>query len=299
MFDLPALAAKPELTGLARVLAEPGVTDLVCNGRESAQVLRAGSWVAVGPIFATEEDVETAARALVAAGGRRIDLASPFATVNLGDRIRVHAVLRSAVSTRTLLSIRVFGERSFGLAQLVQLGVLDDVTHSRLIALMRGGASLVISGASGAGKTTLLRALLQEIEHQRVIAIEDVAELRLQSPNFISLLTRFANVEGRGEIDSDALLAEALRMRADRIVVGEVRSIELITLLQAANSGHAIATTLHANSASQVIQRLVSIGIAHGLSSDAVVAMSQGAIDAFVHIAAFGDQRRITLRENK
>lgn len=298
MFELAEQLRVPVMTAVTRILAEPGVTDLVCNGVTSAWVLRGGVWLAVEPPIKSEFELEELARALIAGGGKRLDLASPMASALLSERVRVHAVLASAVSSQTLLSFRVLADREFGLQQLVALGAIDEFTRSRLVALMRGGASLLISGASGAGKTSLLRALLAEVESTRVITIEDVPELRLGSKSFVSLISRAANVEGRGEISLDALLVEALRMRADRIVIGEVRSAELLTLLQAANSGHPVAATLHANSATQVMQRLVAIGAANSISADAVRQMAATAIDAYLHIAVgAGGRRTIHLQE--
>ncbi len=299
MFEHPALADVAGLPALARLLAEQGVSDLVCNGHEAAIVLRGGNWHAVPPVFGSAEQLEVAARALAAAAGRRLDLAQPFANFTLGARLRVHAVLASAISPKTLLSIRAFGERPFGLKQLVAIGQLDEGTRSRLVQLMRGGASVLISGASGSGKTSFLRALLLEVENTRVISIEDVAELRMSSQSFVSLTSRESNVEGRGEIDMNALLVESLRMRPDRIVIGEVRSRELITLLQAANSGHAVATTIHANSSSEVFARLTSIASASGIGVEALRAMASGAFDAYVHIDSIDGRRGYRLFEGK
>jgi pilus assembly protein CpaF len=161
---------------------------------------------------------------------------------------------------------------------------------------MRSGASVLISGASGSGKTTLLRALLEEVSDQRVIAIEDVPELLLETDSFVGLLARAANTEGRGAIELDQLLVESLRMRPDRIVVGEVRSKELVTLLQAANSGHAVAATIHANAVDRVLERMASIGLASSITATAVRQLSS-AIDAFIHIDVHDAKRTLTIRE--
>ncbi len=299
MFEHPTLAEVAGLPALASLLAEQGVSDLVCNGHEAAMVLRGGNWHSVPPVFASADQLEFAARALAAAAGRRLDLAQPFANFTLGARLRVHAVLASAISSNTLLSIRAFGERPFGLKQLVSIGQLDEATRSRLVELMRAGASVLISGASGSGKTSFLRALLLEVENTRVISIEDIAELRLGSQSFVSLTSRESNVEGKGEIDMNALLVESLRMRPDRIVIGEVRSRELITLLQAANSGHAVATTIHANSSAEVLARLTSIASASGISSETLRVMAANAFDAYVHIESINGRRSYRLHEAK
>ena len=297
MFPADLVAEAPALGRVAALLTEQGVTDLVCNGAGSAQVLRGGAWLAAPAVFADEEQLLHAAKALSSHARCRLDLAQPFANFTLGSRLRVHVVLESAVSSRTLLSIRVFGERAFGLEQLVAAGQLDVQTRSRLVQLMRAGASVLISGASGSGKTTFLRALLLEVADRRVISIEDIDELRMQSQSFVSLISRPANVEGRGALGMNELLVEALRMRADRLVIGEVRSHELITLLQAANSGHPVATTIHANSSGEVVPRMASIAAASNIGVDTIRAMIATAFDAYVHISTSGGRRVYSLVE--
>lgn len=296
MFDLPELEPSPALQALGRILAEPGVTDLVCNGHLALQVLRGGVWIGVSSPFGTPEELEALARQLARAAGKRLDLSLPFANFSIGAKLRVHLVLASAVSQKTQMSFRVLAQRHFGLGALVQIGAIDEATRSRLSGLMRSGASVLISGASGSGKTTLLRALLDEVSDQRVVAIEDVSELLLETDSFVGLLARAANTEGRGAIELDQLLVESLRMRPDRIVVGEVRSKELVTLLQAANSGHAVAATIHANAADRVLERMASIGLASSISATAVRQLSS-AIDAFIHIDVHDAKRTLTIRE--
>lgn len=299
MFDHPELASFETLAGLRRLLVEPGVTDLVVNGHESICLLRGGVWFGTPSPFPSALELDELAQAIASAGSKRLDLAQPFASVVFDGRIRVHLVLRSGVSGKTLISLRVLGERAFGLAQLAQAGMFDEPSRSRLSELMRSGASVLISGASGSGKTTLLRAMLLEVVGQRAIAIEDIDELRIDSPNFVAMQSRAANVEGRGSIDMSELLVESLRMRPDRIVVGEIRSRELITLLQAAQSGHAIAATIHANSAEQVGDRIASIAALSGNSSSDFAELARKSIDAIVHIENRSGQRSITIRERR
>ncbi|MEN9714528.1 MAG: hypothetical protein RLZZ164_1192 [Actinomycetota bacterium] len=297
MLDFAGLDPNPELMALGRLLAEPGVTDLVCNGFRHVQLLRGGVWFGAPSPFSSPEQLDLAARALVAAAGRRVDLSAPAVSATLGERIRVHAVLASGIATQTLLSIRVLADRKFGLGALAQIGMLDEQTRSRLSVAMKAGRSILVSGASGSGKTTMLRALLSEVSDKRVVVIEDTAELRMSEPNFASLVSRPANIEGKGAIELNDLVVESLRMRADRIVIGEVRSAELLALLQAGASGHAIATTIHVRSPSDVIARINSIALAQGHSLDAVRELVKVSVDLIVHIDVRDGRRSALILE--
>jgi pilus assembly protein CpaF len=288
---------QPNLRNLGSLLAEPGVTDLVCNGFEHTQVLTAGKWVSVPSPFRSEDQLAEAARELIAEGGRQLDQAHPFANVTLLGRVRVHALLGSAVNPNTHLSLRVHGERPFALQQLAQLGMLTTEDLKLLQQIVLAGESFLISGAAGSGKTTLLRAMLMLVQSERILAIEDVAELNLSAPSFVSLQARMANVEGRGEINLQNLLTESLRMRPDRIVVGEVRSSELITLLQAINTGHSSAATIHANSISEVSKRLLAIAHTAGLGESALNALVRSSLNWLIHIDCIDSKRRITIRK--
>lgn len=291
MFTLPSLRS------LGGLLADPGVTDLVCNGFEHTQVLRAGKWITVPNPFASEQALADAARELIAEGGRQLDQAHPFGNVTLLGRVRVHALLGSAINPNTHLSLRVHGERPFAIQQLVQLAMLsvDDAKILQQIVLNR--ESFLISGSSGSGKTTLLRAMLMLVPDERVIAIEDVAELNLQTPSFVSLQARSANVEGRGEVNLQSLLTESLRMRPDRIVVGEIRGVELVTMLQAINTGHASSATIHANSISEVSKRLLAIAHTAGLGEAALNALVRSSLNWLIHIDCIDSKRRVTIRK--
>jgi len=288
---------QPALQNLGSLLVEPGVTDLVCNGSDHTQVLRAGRWFSVSNPFSGEEQLSEAAQLLVAEGGRQLDQAHPFANVTLYGRVRVHALLASAVNPKTHLSLRVHGERPFGLAQLVQIGMLTIEDLAALTRIIEARESFLISGASGSGKTTLLRAMLMLAPAERTIAIEDVAELNLESATFVSLQSRNANVEGRGEINLQTLLTETLRMRPDRIVVGEIRGSELITLLQAINTGHASGATIHANSIGEVSKRLLAIAHTAGLGEAALNALVRSSLNWLIHIDCIDAKRKVTLRK--
>jgi pilus assembly protein CpaF len=291
------MLADPILRPLASLLAEGGITDLVCNGHRHTQVLRAGRWLSVDSPYSSEEALADAARALITEGGRQVDQARPFGNVTLGGRIRVHALLGSAVNPDTHISIRVHGERPLALQQLAQLGMLTAEDLRQLQTILLARESFLISGSSGSGKTTLLRAMLQMVAQERILAIEDVAEINLATPTFVSMQSRTSNIEGRGEINLQALLIESLRMRPDRIVVGEVRGVELVTLLQAINTGHASAATIHANSITEVSKRLLAIAHTAGIGEAALNALVRSSLNWLIHIDCIDAKRRIIIRK--
>ena len=290
---------QPELAPISRMLTETGVTDLVINGFDSAAVLVGGSWRRVESGFTDESEVDQAARLLISLGGRQIDMARPFGNVDIGGKLRVHALLASAVNPKTHISIRVHAAREVALEQLAKVGMVSIQQLELLRRILASGESFLISGSAGAGKTTLLRAMLVELAIERIITIEDVAELCLPSTVCVSLVARTANVEGRGEITLQQLLTESLRMRPDRIVVGELRGAELLVLLQAINTGHSAAATIHANPVSQVGQRLESIALANSVSADAAIRLFANSIDWLIHISISGARRSIEIRRNR
>ncbi len=289
--------SQPSLRSLGSVLLETGVTDLVCNGFESTLALRGGKWFTVPNPFQSEEQLADAARLLVGEGGRQLDQAHPFANVTLQGRIRVHALLASAVNPNTHLSLRVHGERAFGLEQLQQLGMLTADDYRQILQIVMSRESFLISGASGSGKTTLLRAMLMLAPDERIIAIEDVAELNLKAATFVSLQSRSPNIEGRGEINLQSLLIESLRMRPDRIVVGEIRGAELVTLLQAINTGHASGATIHANSIAEVSKRMLAIAHTAGLGEAALNALVRSSLNWLIHIDCLAARRKLTIKK--
>lgn len=286
---------------IAKLLVEPGLSDLVCNGVDSTWMLRAGIWSKVANPFLSAEDLDGVARELISIGGRHVDMANPFADVAIGDSVRVHVALASGSVARTHISIRVHQGRTFGLAQLRQAAMFDQRTFESLRQILAGRQNFLISGASGSGKTTLLRAMLLEVSTERIIAIEDVAELAAidsaAATQFISLQARQANIEGKGEIGLAQLLRESLRMRPDRIAVGEVRGEELLTMLQALNTGHKGAgATIHANAIEDVPARLLAIGHLAGASDAAIARMASAAIDWLIHISVIAGKRNVELR---
>ena len=277
---------------LVALMAEPGVTDVMISGTTSCWVSSGrGIEARVNP-FREPDELDTLAIELIASGGRQLNPASPFADVVLGD-VRVHAVLRSACSARTQLSLRFLGERKTALADLVGMGAMSREVAAGLRAILANRENFLISGATGSGKTTLLRAMLAEVSSERIVTIEDLPELRLEG-GAVELLARHANQEGFGEVTLQRLLIEALRMRPDRLVVGELRGNELLVLLQAINTGHSgSGATLHANSVESVPSRLRSIGIAAGLNPDVLDALVAASVTWVIHVEVASGKRRV------
>lgn len=290
--------SQPELGPISRMLAEPGVTDLVVNGHQHASVLVGGRWRGIPSGFDSEADLATAAKLLIALGGRQVDQAHPFGNVDLNGRLRVHVLLGSQVNNKTHISIRVHVGRKVALEQLQQIGMITESQLANLRLIVERRESFLISGSAGVGKTTFLRAMLDAVAGERIITIEDVAELQLESNDHVALVKREANLEGAGAISLQQLLIEALRMRPDRIVVGEVRSLELLTLLQAANTGHCVAASIHANSTSQIRERISSIAISQGVSGEAANGLLAESIDCFIHLTNREGRRSIEIRSN-
>ena len=253
-----------------RLLEDPALSDLVING-ESAFGLIGGVWREL-ELGLSATAVANLAIELCDRGGRHLDMANPFADVSV-DSMRVHAVLPAGVSTKPLISIRKHSAR-----------VVEVRPELQEIVINR--QNFLVSGATGAGKTTLLRSMLRSLS-DRVITIEDVSELGFGAPNFVSLVARQANVEGRGELGVERLFREALRMRPDRLVLGEVRGAEFGLLLQALNTGHAgSSATLHANSLEAVPERLIGLGLMAGFEPSTTIALAKTAIDWVIHVGA-------------
>jgi pilus assembly protein CpaF len=290
------LAHEYEILGpLAPYAASGPVTDLFVNGA-------AGLWIdrGTGPEpestwSAAEADVRALAVKLIARGGRHIDEATPAVDVRLGRGIRVHAVLPPVSATGTLISVRIPRPGGFSLAALARAGMLDSERERVLRAAVEARRNLLVTGAGGSGKTTLLAALLGEAApRDRIVVIEDVAELTVAHPHVVTLEARQPNLEGTGRVGLDALLREALRMRPDRLVVGECRGAELRELLAALNTGHdGGAGTLHANSVDDVPARLEALGSIAGLSADAVARQAVSAFDLVVHLERRDGVRRV------
>lgn len=273
-------------TKLGALLSSPGVTDLLVNGASQLWVQRvSGSLESAPSPFESESELAEFSQNLIGLGGRHLDQANPFADVSIDD-YRVHAALASGCNPQTHLSIRVHANRLFGLDQLCDFEMFGPDELQVLRGIVARRESYLISGSTGSGKTTLLRAMLASCAGERVIALEDVAELGLEAGHFISLQTRQSNIEGKGEISLDRLVREALRMRPDRIAVGEVRGAELLVMLQALNTGHSGAgATIHANSIQDVPSRINAIGRSAGVGANDLAEMCHSAIEWVIHLS--------------
>ncbi|MCK6067472.1 MULTISPECIES: TadA family conjugal transfer-associated ATPase [Microbacterium] len=283
----PVVARDAALAPFARFLDEPGVTDLFVNGADGLFVDRGDGPRRVREWRAAESDVRDLAVALIGAGGRHIDDATPCVDVRLAGGVRVHAVLPPIAHAGTTISVRIPRTLAPGLDELVGLGLTDDAGAQRLKQLVRDRVNLLITGAAGSGKTTLLAALLSQAPAgERIVTIEDVAELRLRHPHHVALEARQPNLEGAGGIGLAQLVREALRMRPDRLVVGECRGAEVRELLSALNTGHdGGAGTLHASGLPDVPARLEALGALAGLDDAALARQVVSAIGCVVHLA--------------
>ena len=282
----------PKLGGL---IANPGVTDVLVNGHEMVWLQRGGGGLEIAPSpFESESELAELAQTLVASGGRHLDQANPFADVSIAGNFRVHASLASACHPKTLLSVRIHLDRHFGLDELQSTGMFGQLELELLKRIVQNRENFLIAGAAGSGKTTLLRAMLAEASGDRIIAVEDVGELGLTGGNFISLQTRQSNIEGAGEIGLERLVREALRMRPDRIAVGEIRGSELLVMIQAFNTGHTGGgATIHANNFESVSERIAAIGWQGGLPGNELLAQSKAAIDWLIFVGREGDLRKV------
>ncbi|WP_404312759.1 TadA family conjugal transfer-associated ATPase [Agrococcus terreus] len=285
-------AALTEFGELAPLVADPAVTDVFVTG---GQVWAdRGGGAERTPLVLGPERVRALAVALVGAGGRHVDEATPCADVRLHDGIRVHAVLPPVAVAGAQLSIRLPRVEALSLAALEAAGTFARVPLERVRALVASRANVLVTGAGGSGKTTLLGAMLAEAgPGERIVTIEDVAELRIRHPHVVALEARQANAEGAGAVGLERLVREALRMRPDRLVLGECRGAEVRELLAALNTGHdGGAGTLHANSLDDVPARLEALGALAGLSPAALARQAVSAIGAVLHVERDARGRR-------
>jgi pilus assembly protein CpaF len=275
---------------LLELIDNPKATD-ICLQVGSTQIDLGKGLESVNSLVLSEPELSALAKELIELGGRRLDLANPFADVALPGGLRVHAVLKSACSDSTQVSIRLHSPVSISLEELLSNG-LATLSQSELIQeIVSSRSSFLITGATGTGKTTLLRAMLSKTS-ERVIAVEDVTELT--GSNLVCLQSRPNNIEGAGQITLQDLVRQALRMRPDRICIGEVRGEELVPMLQALNTGHRGATTLHANSLAQVPERLLSIATQQGISESTLSRLAASAFEWVISLGVNNGVRRIT-----
>lgn len=288
-----ARAGRDQFGALAEVLADPLVTDVFVNGAAGVWVDR-GAGAVRHRLSLGEAEARDLAVRLVGLGGRHVDEATPCVDVRLGDGIRVHAVLPPVATSGALLSIRVPRQRPPGFADLDRAGYFGPAA-GRVRELVERRTNLLVTGAGGSGKTTLLAALLSmAAPTERIVLIEDVAELRVEHPHVVSLEARQPNLEGAGGVGLARLVREALRMRPDRLVLGECRGEEVRELLAALNTGHdGGAGTLHANSLGDVPARLEALGALAGLGPEAVARQAVSAIGAVLHVERTSRGRRL------
>jgi pilus assembly protein CpaF len=278
------------------LLRDRGVSEVIANGPGRVYAERSGRLVRESVAFRDEEHLRQVIDRVVSSVGRRVDESSPMVDARLPDGSRVNAVLPPIALDGPLLTIRKFARAPFRVDDLVAVRSLTPGQADLLERCVRGRLNVVVSGGTGTGKTTLLNALAGFIDPaERIVTVEDAAELRLPQPHVARLEGRPANVEGRGEVTLRALVRNALRMRPDRIVVGEVRGGEALDMLQAMNTGHdGSLTTVHASSPADAVRRIETMALMAGLDLPHVAVREQvaSAVDVIVHLVRDGDGSR-------
>jgi pilus assembly protein CpaF len=286
----------PALGPLAVLLDDPCTTDVLVNGSGAVWVDRGQGVRRAAVSLADEHSTRRLAVRLAALAGQRLDESSPFVDGLLPGGVRLHALLPPLVEGGTHVSLRVPRRRVPDLDDLQGWGMVDGTGAGVLRAVVDSRSSFVVTGGTGSGKTTLLAAMLGEVSpRERVVVVEDVRELRVDHPHVVHLQGRTNNVEGRGEVTLTTLVRQSLRMRPDRLVVGEVRGAEVRELLTALNTGHeGGAGTLHANAARDVVSRFEALGALGDMSPAAVHAQLASAIQVVLHVHRAGSR---SLRE--
>ncbi|MGK5628020.1 TadA family conjugal transfer-associated ATPase [Streptomyces sp. URMC 123] len=292
-------ALRSELVGtgpLEPLLAEPSVTDVLVTGPDEVWVDRGAGLERSSVRFPDAAAVRGLAQRLAAVAGRRLDDARPWVDARLPDGTRLHAVLPPVAVGSTCLSLRVVRPRAFSLGELVAAGTLPPGGDRLLRAVLDARLSFLVSGGTGSGKTTLLSCLLGLVRpEERIVLAEDSSELRPDHPHVVRLETRPANQEGAGLVTLRDLVRQALRMRPDRLVVGEVRGPEVTDLLAALNTGHEGGCgTVHANAAADVPARLEALGSSAGLDRAALHSQLAAALSVVIHLVRdSGGRRRV------
>jgi pilus assembly protein CpaF len=284
---------------IERFLNDPTVTEIMVNAGNPIYIERGGRIHKTDARFASEARLRLVIERIVSAIGRRIDESSPMVDARLADGSRVNAIIPPLAIDGPALTIRKFAKTRLSLEDLVSFGTLAEDSAEFLSACIKGRLNVIISGGTGTGKTTLLNVLSSMIGNdERIITIEDAAELQLDQEHLIRLESRPANLEGRGEIAIRDLVRNALRMRPDRIIVGEVRGAEAIDMLQAMNTGHeGSLSTLHANSPRDALSRIETMALMAGMELPlrAIRDQTASALDLIVHLSRMRDgSRRVT-----
>lgn len=308
--DVGAVMGPDSVLGLARrlrddlvgtgplepLLADPRVSDVVVNGPHQVLVDRGRGLEPTDVRFGDAEEVRRLAVRLAGAVGRRLDDAVPWVDAALPDGTRLHAVLPPIAPDGPLISLRVLGHRTPDLDDLVATGSVPESLLATLRQVIERRLSFLVTGGTGVGKTTVLGALLSLVDpRERVVLVEDTRELQPRHPHAVSLVTRAANVEGAGAVGLDDLVRQALRMRPDRLVVGEVRGREVVDLLAALNTGHEGGCgTIHANASRDVPARLEALGLAAGLDRAAVHSQAAAGLHLVLHLTRTRGRRRLS-----
>jgi pilus assembly protein CpaF len=282
---------------LQPLLQQPDVTDVLLNGPGPVWVDRGRGPEQTELTVPDEASARRLAVRLVAAGGRRLDDAAPYADARLADGTRVHAILPPLSPQGTCLSLRIPPRRTFSLADLVGRGSVPAAGAGLLRALVEARLAFLVTGGTGSGKTTILSTLLSlAAPQERLLLVEDAPELRPEHPHVVRLAARASNTEGEGTVGLEVLVRQALRMRPDRLVVGEVRGSEVLDLLAALNTGHEGGCgTVHANRAEHVPARIESLCVGAGVPRDAAHSLLVAAVDAVVHLARDPAGRRVVV----
>ena len=278
---------------LEDLLRDPRVSDVLVNGTDGVWVDRGEGLERASCVVGGTSEVRRLAVRLAGLAGRRLDETSPYVDGLLPGGARLHAILPPLVSGGPHISLRVPTRLAPSLTQLCAWRTFDARTLELLRAMVRRRCAFLISGGTGSGKTTLLGALLAQVPHQeRLVLVEDVRELDVEHPHVVRLQARPANVEGRGEVTLTALVRQSLRMRPDRLVVGEVRGAEVRELLTALNTGHEGGCgTVHANASTDVVARLEALGALAALGPPAVHAQLLSALQVVLHVRRTGQRR--------
>ena len=281
---------------LEPLLADPSVSDILVNGAHQVYVERGGKIESTDVRFNDDAHLLNIIDRIVSKVGRRIDESMPMVDARLQDGSRVNAIIPPLAIDGPVLSIRRFGRDTLTMDDLIRLGSISPAVVDVLKAIVLARLNVMISGGTGSGKTTLLNVMSSYIpERERIITIEDSAELQLRQPHVVRLETRQVNVEGKGQITQRDLVRNSLRMRPDRIVVGEVRGAEALDMLQAMNTGHdGSLTTVHANSSRDALSRIETMVAMSGVQFPIAALRAQiaSAIDVIVHMERHEDGRR-------
>ena len=297
---LPLVGAlHDELRGLGplqSLVRDSAVTDVLVNAGGDVWIDRGSGLELVESLrLSTSETIRLAQR-LAARAGRRLDEATPFVDARMPEGARLHAVLPPVSARGAVISLRIPRLASFTFDELISAGTLCETGALWIDSIVRARLSFLITGATGSGKTTILGSVLARVPaDERIVIVEDSAELRPDHPHAVSLEARPPNLEGAGQVTLRDLVRQALRMRPDRVVVGEVRGAEVVDLLAALNTGHEGGCgTVHANSPADLPARIEALGLMAGLPRDAVHALAAAGLDVVLHVARYPTGRRVT-----